>query len=104
MQTRTAERLMALRNYSTAYEVTVSKNGETYLLGYTPRKSGPGIVRLIQRRWDVLCNFLSVEKMHLGRRTPTDIHGHGCQITFSGRTERDAICNGEWDCLPCRKV
>ena len=104
--TTTMQRLDALRNRLTCYEVTAKHpDGREYLIGYLHRTSKRGLFDLIRRRgqWIVVGLGLSEDATFTlsesVSRRPVALIGDW-RIGLTGRTERDCISSGERRTLP----
>lgn len=99
------ERLEAISRRATQHEVTLTTtNGQTYLVGYTIHNSGSGMLRLARVYGKEILSALGIRETEdpavtfsKGRKTIT-FAGKG-SISLTGRTQRDAISNGEHDHL-----
>jgi hypothetical protein len=91
------EKLNRLTNRGTAYElIAVSPNMTKVLAGYTPRRSKEGIVRMLQKNgaaWTKKVREITIEFIKMGKG-PTAKLGD-LTIFFTGRTQREAILEGE---------
>lgn len=93
-------KLDRIKNYATRYEVVaVHLTGayRSFLIGYTARKSLPGLLATIRMNGEKLCNLLGVTDDHRMNKLPgsaLDL-GNGWTVKFSGRTQRDAYLEGE---------
>ena len=90
-------RLEALRNRLTGYEVVaVRADGTKALIGYTRRHSGFGARQLAQSHGPAVLAFLGTLDDCTAKPTRNGWDfSDGSKITFTGRTERDAIQMGE---------
>ena len=103
--TTTQDRLKALKYYGTAYEVCLwHPDGRRYLIGYVGRRNRLGIVKALQRVGE---RVLAITNMSEDDRFAFDKGGKQAQLTatgwrfgITGRTERDAISQGECERLP----
>lgn len=86
----------ALVNYGTKYEVTVSNDRETYLVGYTARKSRRGLVDAIQRRGQDMLAVLALSddaRFEFTKTSQIEARlGDWWVVRFTGRTQKDALC------------
>lgn len=100
-QMTTTQKLEALRNYSTRYEVALSfADGRKMLVCYTPRKNKSGLLDAIQGRGKAILAQMPdlSDDARLTYKAATGFDfGNGTRAHFTGRTQRDAICNGEMD-------
>ena len=91
-------KLAALQNYATRYETVVTHaDGTRHLLGYTPRKSTAGLVDVVHKHGPRLSGVLGLAadaNMKAAGKHEMHIDG-GHKVHFSGRTQRDAILEGE---------
>lgn len=103
MQTATQDKLDRIKNYHTRYEViVVDTTGEfrSILVGYTSRKSLPGLLALAQKQGAALIRVLAIsehDRFHRGGQSlgvPSLCVGRWL-IQFSGRTQRQAYIEGE---------
>ena len=93
-RTSMACKVSALVNYPTRYEVVLSNGTASYLVGYTSRKSRPGLMACIRQHGPAILRITELSESarftwsgpiaHLGENNWT--------IRFSGRTQRDALC------------
>ena len=93
----TTKRLERLRRFHTRYEVVMKTDDEYLLVGYTARKSFNGLASLIteDKRFDAI---VAVTGAKNGEKVTSKLVRFGCwDIFFSGRTQRDAIIQGEPD-------
>ena len=90
-------RLEALRNRLTGYEVAaVRADGSRALVGYTRRHSGQGARALAENKREAILAYLGpAEHCTVKRSRNGWDFSDGSKITFTGRTERDAIQMGE---------
>lgn len=92
-------KLERLRLFATRYEVElVHPDGRRVLLGYTARKSRPGLRALARPRVAAIWRWLGVpqgSETTWAKRGPEIRVWGGGAIRFSGRTQRDAIMEGE---------
>ena len=89
-------KLTRLQNGPTRYEVVMSFAGTDMLVAYTPRKSNAGLVSAVQKQGATIVKIAGL---------PDDVRmtvskgimsiGSAVTVKFSGRTQRDAYCNGE---------
>ena len=83
----------------TRYEITARHpDGRTYLVGYTPRKSRPGLLVAMRKFGAEIIDKLAVaeddEITWATAPTPRAFTGDWI-IAFTGRTQRDARMEGE---------
>jgi len=93
------EKLEAIRHYATRYEIALSfADGRKMLVCYTPRKNKAGLRDAILSRGKAILaqmpDLSDDARMTYAAATGFSL-GNGCRIYFTGRTQRDAICNGE---------
>jgi len=93
------EKLEAIRHYATRYEVALScSDGRRMLVCYTPRKSRAGLLDAIQSRGRTILAHLpdlpDDARTTYAAATGFSL-GDGARVHFTGRTQRDSICNGE---------
>lgn len=104
--TTTMQRLEALRNRLTCYEVTAKHpDGREYLVGYLYRTTKRGLFDMIRNRGQRICAGLGLSDdamMSFSEsvsRRPVARIGEW-RIGLTGRTERDSISSGERQPLP----
>lgn len=98
-------RLNRIKNRTTAYEISLRRpDGSIELLCYSCGKSGATLRQVVRKRWDYLQSLApgAIFGWKRGDTMTLDTvsDGTGFQIRFTGRTQRDAICDGE---LPFRQ-
>ena len=93
-QTRKLERL---QNCATRYEaVVIRQDGEKRLVAYSGRKSRAGLLSAVQQRGQAVIAFLGLsDSDQMTWRNGEFALGTGHAIRWSGRTQRDAIMQGE---------
>jgi hypothetical protein len=103
-------KLARIKNYSTRYELIVENDGIRHLVVYTPRRNRQGLISAIECSVaHGLSALTGVDSITFSKRgdEPSAIVGKW-RIRFSGRTQRDAIIQGElpWvgDLAPVRKA
>lgn len=81
----------------TRYEITARRNGHSVLIGYTPRRSKPGLLAALQKHGPALVAFLGV-----GDDDRITFHGSPAhamvgewRLGFTGRTQARAKQEGE---------
>ena len=93
------QKLEALRNYGTRYEaVVVRGDGEQRLLAYLGRHSLQGLYSATTQRGRAVLAFLVLPddaQMTFARKSREIAITGGHTVKFTGRTQRDAISNGE---------
>jgi hypothetical protein len=93
-------KLAKLHSYGTRYEVEVEHpNGARKLVAYTPRRTGTGLVSAVTAHGERIVSFLGIgdtaSMSWKGKgRDAMGVDGGGV-IRFSGRTQREAIIEGE---------
>ena len=86
-------KLAAIKNRSTLYELVIQRGAEQFRLCYSARNNRRGMIDWIFRNGKELAAFSGSEEVRFG-------HGATAQlgdwhISFSGRTQREAISSGE---------
>ena len=94
-ETSTTTKLLALRNRGTSYELVVSKGDTTLLVCYVARNSFKGVLDAVFSRSEALVNATGATEIEWDRSARTISTDNGWDIRLSGRTQRDAVCNGE---------
>jgi hypothetical protein len=93
------EKLEALRNYATRYEIALTfADNRKMLVCYTPRKNKTGLLNAIQERGKAILAQMPdlSDDARLTYAASTGFNlGNGARIHFTGRTQRDAICSDE---------
>lgn len=86
-----------LQHGPTRYEVVLTTpDGRRFLVGYTPRKSKPGVLRAAQRvGQQIIAAMPGLTDQHRMTWAAGGFDlGNGARIALSGRTQRDAIMAG----------
>jgi hypothetical protein len=81
----------------TRYEVVARRNGRAVLIGYTPRRSRPGLIAAMRKHGPQLIEFLRPgehDAILLGGYPPDFVIGEW-RVGFSGRTQARAQHDGE---------
>lgn len=86
-------KLESLRNYSTRYELVLQRGTERFRLSYTQRKNRAGMIDAIRRNGAELVELTGAQDFKL-EPGPAAVLGDW-RISFSHRTQRDAIKEGE---------
>lgn len=95
------DRLERLRNHSTKYEVvaeTSSQYGKRYLIAYTSRRSRHGLLKACQSKGEAIIKAFGITDNDQFIPSPKAADGFRIgvwQFRFSGRTQREAIMQGE---------
>ena len=88
-------RLEEIKNLYTRYEVVLARQtGEKVLVGYTGRKSRKGLLNALRRHPDAVIELVGGENVATFTKEGLSFSS-GWTAKFSGRTERDAILQGE---------
>lgn len=100
MDPETARKLDAISLYKTRYEaVLANADGRSVLLGYTPRRSAAGLLAVVQKNGKAVLAEITApdasEVRKLKGQPGFSFTGTAWVVKFSGRTQREAICNGE---------
>lgn len=95
------QRLEALKHYSSRYElVATHPDGRKVLVGYTPRRGRSGLFDMLAKNGVAWVKFSGSENITFGKRVADGAISGKWSINFSGRTQREAICNGELPFFP----
>lgn len=97
------EKLEALKWRATRYEAVLEHNGARYLIGYTAMHSRHGLLKVAQAHGQQIIGFLGVsadQEMTAGKRAADGFRIGDSAIRFTGRTQRDAILEGELQPIP----
>jgi len=93
-------RLERLKHYSTRYElVAAHPDGRKILVGYT-RKGRDGLLSMMRKNGPAWVKFSGCEDIHFAKRTAEGATSGDWKVNFSGRTQREAIMNGELPFFP----
>jgi hypothetical protein len=93
-----------VRNTYTRYEVILTHqvgypHGQRLLVGYTPRRSRPGLVEVMRQHGDAIIAITGLQDSHITVYKPDtktyNLGPDGWSVTFSGRTQIDAQDHGE---------
>jgi len=88
-------KLENLKNYSTLYEVVLVNGTDSRLIGYG-RKSKSGLIATVQQKGDEILRVVDIPEDFNGAITAHSMDLSGGWIAkFSGRTQRQAIIEGE---------
>jgi len=93
-------RLNRLKRYSTRYElIATHPDGRKVLVGYT-RKGRDGMLSMMRKNGEAWVKFSGCEDIHFARRVGDGATSGEWTINFSGRTQREAIMEGELPFFP----
>jgi len=92
--TRT-ERLARLQNRGTYYELAAVRGEQRRLIAYTQRRSRRGMLAACRNRAVLVIALTGAEELQFGKRAEDGATLGAWQVRFTGRTERDAIMEGE---------
>mgnify|MGYP005823231145 CR=1 FL=1 len=90
-----AERLRRIARYRTAYELAITNNTDTYLVRYSASKSRRSLLANCRFSADQLVSLTGSEEITWGNRAADGAVMGDWRITWTGRTEREAIIEGE---------
>jgi len=102
MEEPITQKLARLQNRTTCYELVAERDGKRYLVRYVSRIGRQGLIRNICDRGQAIVNWFDLPdttrfkikgKGRLGHQAEFD--RGDVKVYWSGRTEREAICNGE---------
>jgi hypothetical protein len=89
------EKLARLKNHNTRYEIVLTNGTDTkYLVLYTARHSQSGLRAAIRQRYDAILVLTGGEAPFAVKRSDI-FKGREWRCFFSGRTQREAIIEGE---------
>lgn len=90
-------KLERLRFHATRYEIELTTAaGAKWLVAYTPRRNFRGPLAAVQQRGSAILRVAGMPDDATVTRDGASLRfGDGSVIRFSGRTQRDAISNGE---------
>ena len=94
----TQEKLAALRNYGTKYEIALKllSDGREFRVCYSGRKSRSGLLSAVQAAGPDILRVTSMpDDARMEWKDGAMKLGTVATIRFTGRTQRDAICSGE---------
>lgn len=86
-------KLEAIKNRTTRYELVISRGAERFRLCYTARKNRRGMIDWIFRNGKELAAFSGSQEVRFGQGATAQLGDW--HISFSGRTQREAILSGE---------
>lgn len=90
------QRLKSLKYHATKYEIVAThKDGRKVLVGYTPRKGRQGLWAMVAKNATAWIAFSGEGSLTFAKRAADGATAGDWNINFSGRTQRDAIINGE---------
>ena len=89
------EKLERLRNYGTRYEIAAINGVQRIRIAYTSRHSRQGLLAAVRRNGPEVVKLTGSEMITFGQRAADGGISGDWHIGFTGRTQRDAICNGE---------
>ena len=99
MTSTQSARLAAIANRYTRYEVIAQRdNGERVRIGYTMHRSRHGLLQVLRAHADqviALTNCGENTMMTAGSRASDGFRINDWSLRFTGRTERQAILEGE---------
>ena len=94
------EQLRRIQNYATKYEVALElADGRRFLVLYTGRKSLKGLVAAVRQRAEDILATAGLPNTATYRMAKGTIIIETATVRFTGRTQRDAICEGRLDRL-----
>jgi hypothetical protein len=93
----TTERLERLRNRATLYELAMTRGEERLLVAYSQRKGRRDIFKAVtaDHRVGPIMARTGADRIEFAKRAADGAMMGGWTIRFTGRTERDAIIEGE---------
>ena len=92
------QKLARIHNRATAYEVVAVRGDEQILIGYTTQHSRSGLLGMCRKNGErvIARLMLSTDSMLVPGKKASDGFALGdWQVRFSGRTQREAIIEGE---------
>jgi hypothetical protein len=95
LTTNQIDSLARLTNYHTRYEVVATNMHRTILAGYTSRKSRSGLLATVRMHSEAWVELTGDNALSWGRRASDGAAIGEWVIRFSGRTQREAIIEGE---------
>jgi hypothetical protein len=87
-------KLARLKNYRTRYEVVFTNGTEKFLLLYTAMHSDRGLLAACRQRYDALLHITGGVAPYAAK-SAGQFTGAEWRALFSGRTQREAIIDGE---------
>lgn len=92
----TQQKLDRLKNYRTRYELAASHpDGRKVLIRYTARKGRRGLLDALTMDAARVCKVLGSDDIHWAKRAADGGTMGDWTVKFSGRTQREAILDGE---------
>ena len=103
MELSTLEKLQRIQRYATRYEIIATNGERRYLIQYNARRSAPGLIASVKARGPLILRRLEIPPdapfSWIQRGRDAAIKLGEWSIRFSGRTQRDAILEGELEFL-----
>jgi hypothetical protein len=91
----TEEKLARLKNRNTRYEIILTNGTDAkYLVLYTAQHSQSGLYAAVRQRYAAILVITGGELPFAAKRSDI-FHGREWRCFFSGRTQREAIIEGE---------
>ena len=91
-----SERLTRLKNYRTRYELAVSNFiGQSYLLAYCGSKRRQTVLEVVRKHGLRLTRLTGQEEITFAKRAADGAMLGDWKVSWTGRTQREAICNNE---------
>jgi hypothetical protein len=97
MDARTTKQLESLRNRATLYELAMTRGDERILIAYASGKGRQDIWRCVtsDKRVKAIVAKVGTDAIDFAKRAADGATMGGWAIRFTGRTQRDAISEGE---------
>jgi hypothetical protein len=91
----TEDKLARLKNRNTRYEIVLTNGTDTkFLVLYTAQHSQSGLRAAVRQRYDAILVLTGGEAPFAAKRSDV-FNGNEWRCFFSGRTQREAIIEGE---------
>ena len=90
-----SEKLERIALYRTAYELIATDGTQRVLVCYCESKSRQTIFKVARKHGEKLVKLCSSETIHFAKRSSDGATIGAWTIRFSGRTQREAIMEGE---------
>jgi hypothetical protein len=89
------QKLARLQHYATRYELAAIRGNERVLIVYTPRKNRQVLWASLRERAEAVCALTGASEVTFGKKAADGATMGEWRICFTGRTQREAIIEGE---------
>lgn len=91
----TIEKLQRLQSGPTRYELAAILGERRVLIGYCARQSRRTVLEACRKHGAAVTKLLGASEIHFARKVADGATVGAWTIRFTGRTQRDAVSNGE---------